>query len=65
MSGGSSYSSIGEIAAGLDSMTSLAEVERALGEVEYYFEQMPPDMQGPIERLMDRLLAKRAQLGRR
>ena len=49
MSGVTPYRTIEEIASRLDSMDSYAAVNEALDKVEYLFEVIPPELQGPAD----------------
>ena len=63
MSGVTPYRTIEEIASRLDSMDSHAAVNEALDKVEYLFEVIPPELQGPAEDLIARLRVKLKEFG--
>jgi hypothetical protein len=60
MSGITPYRTLHDIARALPALTTHAEIEAALDQVEYLFEVMPPDMQEYAEPVIASLRAKLA-----
>ena len=58
MDGIDPYAYMNQVAAKLDSLTRRDQVEKALDDVEYLFEVIPPEMQDQAETLID-VLRKR------
>ena len=55
MEGIDPYAYMNQVAGKLDSLTRRDQVERALDDVEYLFEVIPPEMQDQAETLIDAL----------
>jgi hypothetical protein len=55
MDGIDPYAYMNQVAGKLDSLTRRDQVERALDDVEYLFEVIPPEMQDQAETLIDAL----------
>ena len=55
MDGIDPYAYMNQVAAKLDSLTRRDQVEKALDDVEYLFEVIPPEMQDQAETLIDAL----------
>jgi hypothetical protein len=55
MDGIDPYAYMNQVAAKLDSLTRRDQVEKALDDVEYLFEVIPPEMQDQAEALIDAL----------
>ena len=55
MDGIDPYAYMNQVAAKLDSLTRRDQVEKALDDVEYLFEVIPPEMQDQAETLIDLL----------
>ena len=53
MDGIDPYAYMNQVAAKLDSLTRRDQVEKALDDVEYLFEVIPPEMQDQAETLID------------
>jgi hypothetical protein len=58
MSGITPYLTIQKIAGRIDDLNSYDAVNEALDEVEYLFEVIPPELQDPVEKLIDQLRTK-------
>jgi len=58
MNGVDPWAFMQDLAGRIDAMSERAEVERALGDVEYLMEVLDPELQDPAYALADRLRAK-------
>ncbi|QEP44817.1 hypothetical protein D5085_17765 [Ectothiorhodospiraceae bacterium BW-2] len=58
MSGINPYQYMQQLAAQIDSMETPERLNRALDEMEYLFEIIPPELQSPAEELIARLRQK-------
>ena len=62
MSGVTPYKTIEEIAGRINDLNTRESINEALDELEYLFEVIPPELQGPVEDLITRLRDKYKQL---
>ncbi len=63
MSGIQPYHEILDIAMSVEELRSREEITDALDRVEYLFEVITPELQEPVEQLIDQLRRKLAELG--